>query len=342
MTDESPPAVFLISGPMAAGKSTVARLLAERFPRGVHLEGDVFRRAIVSGREDMTRDPSPEALAQLRLRYRLGAMAADAYADAGFTVALEDVAAGQELGEYRTLIRTRPCHVIVLAPSAAAVAAREAGRSTKAAGWSVEAFHAGFMATTPRVGLWLDTTDLTPEATVDAIMAGTSSTRDPIVVVDPDPAWPSRFEALAEPVRAVVADLGAAVEHVGSTAVPGLAAKPVIDIDVVVRRAADVPEAIERLRGLRYVYQGDKGIPGREAFLSPPGRPPHHLYVVVAGSRPHADHVAFRDHLRAHPETAAEYAQLKRALAERYGRDAAAYTDAKSAFIARALSVARS
>jgi Zeta toxin len=129
---EHRPAIYLITGPMAAGKSTVARLLAGRFERGVHVEGDVFRWSIVSGREEMTRDASPEALAQLELRYRLGAAAADAYFEAGFTVALEDVVAGPLLGDYQTMINGRPCHVIVLAPSRQAVAEREAGRERPA------------------------------------------------------------------------------------------------------------------------------------------------------------------------------------------------------------------
>jgi GrpB-like predicted nucleotidyltransferase (UPF0157 family) len=82
-----------------------------------------------------------------------------------------------------------------------------------------------------------------------------------------------------------VADLDAQVEHVGSTSVPGLAAKPIIDVDVVVASADDVPAAIERLRSRGYVYQGDKGIKGREAFLWPRGARPHHLYVVVREAR---------------------------------------------------------
>ena len=79
---------------MAAGKSTVARLLASRFDRSVHLEGDVFRRFVVSGREEMTPDATPEALEQLRLRYRLAAAAADVYFEAGFvtsTISLDEV-----------------------------------------------------------------------------------------------------------------------------------------------------------------------------------------------------------------------------------------------------------
>lgn len=337
------PAVYLISGPMAAGKTTVAHLLAARFERGVHLEGDVFRRSIVSGRAEPTPELSSEALEQLRLRYRLAAAAADGYAAAGFTVALEDVAVGPPLGEYRLLIRSRPCHVVVLLPSLAAVAARETGRDDKGYidGWTVEGHYSDFAGATPRTGLWLDTTDQTPEETVDAILAGTDSasatSREPIVVVEYDEGWPAQFEEIAQPIREALAPLGAKVEHVGSTSVPGLAAKPVIDIDAVLSSNADLARGIELLRDLGYVHQGDKGIPGREAFLWPPGSRRHHLYLVVGGNGPHRDHVEFRDHLRRDPETAREYAKLKRSLAERCREDRLAYEEGKSGFVSSVL-----
>ncbi|MDZ5446348.1 AAA family ATPase [Micromonospora sp. 4G57] len=85
------PAVVPITGIMAAGKSTVAELLARRVPRSVHLRGDVFRRMVVNGRAEMTAQPSEEAWRQLRLRYELAATVADRYAGAGFTVVLQDV-----------------------------------------------------------------------------------------------------------------------------------------------------------------------------------------------------------------------------------------------------------
>ena len=287
---ESEPVVHLIAGAAAAGRSAVAAALASRLPQAVHLDG-----------------------ASLPSR-RLAAEAVDAHYAEGSTVVLEDAVDPALLGEYRTMIRSRPCHVVVV--------------------FQADAHE---QATAPRIGIWLDTTAMTPEETVDEILAQTTTTRSPIVIAEHDPGWPALFERLAEPVRSAVAGLGAHVEHVGSTAVPGLAAKPIIDIDVVVRMAVDVPEAIERLRALGYLYQGDKGITGREAFLWPPGASVHHLYVVVEDGEPHRNHIGFRDRLRRDPCMAEEYAALKRGLADEHGADRLGYTEAKTAFVERTL-----
>jgi chloramphenicol 3-O-phosphotransferase len=169
-------AVFVLTGPSGAGKSTVARLLAERFPRGVHLEGDVFRRSIVSGRREMTPDAADEAVDQLRLRYRLATDATDAYFDAGFAVVLEDVIAGPMLPECLAFIRSRPLHVVVLMPRREIVAGREAARPTDGYDhWPLDALYDLFAADTPRLGLWLDTSEQTPEETVRAILESTGS-----------------------------------------------------------------------------------------------------------------------------------------------------------------------
>jgi chloramphenicol 3-O-phosphotransferase len=138
----------------------------------VYLESDFFRRSIVSGRVEMTPALAAEALAQLRLRYRLGAAAADAYRQAGFAVVWEDVVAGPLLEEAVDLVRSRPLHVVALLPSRTTVAEREAARET--AGyehWSVDELHGGFAEATPRLGLWIDSSEQTPEQTVDEILA---------------------------------------------------------------------------------------------------------------------------------------------------------------------------
>lgn len=153
-----------------------------------------------------------------------------------------------------------------------------------------------------------------------------------VEIVDYDPAWAERFRALAERTAAALGDVALAVEDVGSTSVPGLAAKPVIDLDVVVR-AGDVERAVQRLAAVGYVHRGELGVPGRHAFRPPPGDARRHLYVCVDGSPGLRDHLRFRDHLRAHPADAAEYAALKRRLAARHRDDPDASQRAKSAFI---------
>ncbi|MDA0232958.1 MAG: GrpB family protein [Chloroflexi bacterium] len=123
----------------------------------------------------------------------------------------------------------------------------------------------------------------------------------------------------------------------GSTAVPGLAAKPVIDIDVAVAVESDVPGAVRLLATLGYEHRGDRGIKGREAFWTPADAYPHHLYLVTAESRPFKRHMAFRDRMRADANAAREYATLKRVLAARFGADRLNYTEAKTEFIERIL-----
>ena len=156
---------------------------------------------------------------------------------------------------------------------------------------------------------------------------------DPVVIADYDPRWPAIFASLRDRLAAALGPLAVAIEHVGSTAVPGLAAKPIVDLDIVMASGEDLWAVIERLRLLGYDHQGDLGVPGREAFTSPPGGPPHHLYACPAGSPALARHLALRDRLRADPEAVAAYADLKRALAARFGRDRVGYTEAKTAFI---------
>jgi cytidylate kinase len=165
--------MVFISGISASGKSTVAELLARRFERGVHVRGDVFRRMIVSGREEMSTAPTRVALQQLGLRYRLGAATADTYFELGYSVVVQDVVLGPDLVSYANAIRSRPLVVVVLAPRPQVVARREAER--KKVGYrfgqhSIDDLCAVLRFETPRVGLWLDTSDQTPAETVEEIV----------------------------------------------------------------------------------------------------------------------------------------------------------------------------
>jgi chloramphenicol 3-O-phosphotransferase len=166
------PVLILVTGIMAAGKSTVAQLLAERLPRSVHLRGDVFRRMIVNGRAELGRDLSADARAQLALRQDLAIAAAGRYLDAGFDVVHQDIVLGASLARVVRAYAGRPLHVVVLCPSAATVASREAARAkTGYRGIAVDDLDRALREDTPRIGLWLDSSALTPDETAEAILA---------------------------------------------------------------------------------------------------------------------------------------------------------------------------
>jgi GrpB-like predicted nucleotidyltransferase (UPF0157 family) len=156
-----------------------------------------------------------------------------------------------------------------------------------------------------------------------------------VVVVPYDAEWPRRFAAEAERLRQVFGPELVAVHHIGSTAVPGLAAKPIIDIMPVVRRLEAADERAPAMRALGYEAMGEFGIAGRRYFRKGGDRRTHHVHVFRVGDPNVARHLAFRDYLRAHPEVAAAYGALKRELAARHPEDIEAYMDGKDAFVRR-------
>ncbi|MDD9963819.1 MAG: GrpB family protein [Gammaproteobacteria bacterium] len=160
-------------------------------------------------------------------------------------------------------------------------------------------------------------------------------------VVPYSETWPKTFQALKARLEPALGALCRRIEHVGSTSVPGLPAKPVIDIDVVIEEDDQLEDVIERLAAIGYAFEGDKGVPGRYAFASPPGLPDHHLYVCAEDAPELRRHLLFRDYLRRHPEEAAGYGELKRRLAKENPVDRVAYTDGKTGWIERALGMAR-
>jgi GrpB-like predicted nucleotidyltransferase (UPF0157 family) len=158
-----------------------------------------------------------------------------------------------------------------------------------------------------------------------------------IEVVAWSPAWAEQFEEVAAVLRAAVADVpGARVEHVGSTSVPGLAAKPILDIDVIVDRA-HVPSAVAALEGIGYAHRGDLGVADREAFRAPDRAPYRHVYVATAGALPLRNHLALRDVLRRDGDLRAAYDSVKRALADDPDMDMDAYLAGKSAVVHQVL-----
>jgi GrpB-like predicted nucleotidyltransferase (UPF0157 family) len=156
-----------------------------------------------------------------------------------------------------------------------------------------------------------------------------------------DPAWPGLFIELRDRVDAALTDVAHVTEHVGSTAVPSLAAKPIIDLDVVVPVEAAVASAIRALAAAGWQHEGDLGIAGREAFIPPADAAYHHLYVVVTGRQAHRDHIDLRDYLRSHPAAADRYGELKQRLAGLLRSDRAAYNAGKAELIADYLHRAR-
>ena len=156
---------------------------------------------------------------------------------------------------------------------------------------------------------------------------------DAVIIVEYNPAWPSEFIRLRDRAQAALGDVAVSIEHVGSTAVPGLPAKDLIDMVVVVESDDDVNKAIDRLQAIGYLARGNLGVEGREAFWWPEGEKRHHLYVSPTTSAELHAQVAFRDRLRADPVVARAYVALKRELAARHRNDRIAYTEAKTEFI---------
>jgi GrpB-like predicted nucleotidyltransferase (UPF0157 family) len=167
---------------------------------------------------------------------------------------------------------------------------------------------------------------------------------EPLVIHAYDPGWPGEFERLRQRALTVLGDLALAIEHVGSTAIPGLAGKPVIDLDIVVSSPEDVTVALDRLATVGYEREGRSGVvatvDGLTAMHWPPGERRHHLYIVIAGSRIHLERLAFRDYLRAHPEQTQRYGDLKLHAAHDAAGDWERYAQLKQEFVRRVLRAA--
>jgi len=149
-----------------------------------------------------------------------------------------------------------------------------------------------------------------------------------------DPAWPSHFQQVKAFLESGVGDPDCTIEHVGSTAIPGMMAKPVIDLDIVIGQGT-FPKVKERLEALGYAHRGDLGLPKREAFDLVDAEakaclPEHHVYVCEQGVHELRKHLAFRDFMRQHPQWRARLNRLKRELCVKHNNDRQAYIDGKA------------
>lgn len=161
--------------------------------------------------------------------------------------------------------------------------------------------------------------------------------RKKVIVLPYDPAWKDAFEEIKGEIEAALGDLILGVEHVGSTAVEGLSAKPCIDVDVVIQDYSVFAEVVRRLEAIGYSHEGDLGIRDREAFRysDKPHLLKHHLYVCPRDSRELHRHLTFRDFLRSHPEAAKQYGRVKERAAQLFPEDMDQYIAYKSPCIAR-------
>jgi GrpB-like predicted nucleotidyltransferase (UPF0157 family) len=161
----------------------------------------------------------------------------------------------------------------------------------------------------------------------------------PVEVVPYSPSWPQLFERVAADLRAALAHVpSAAVEHVGSTSVPGLAAKPILDIDVIVD-GDDMPAAMAAVASLGYAHRGDLGVTDREAFKAPDDDPRRNVYVCRRGTLNVRNHLAVRDVLRTRPDLREEYGAVKLELAADEAMDIDTYIAGKSAVLQKVLAV---
>ena len=167
----------------------------------------------------------------------------------------------------------------------------------------------------------------------------------PVRIVDYDPQWPIQYEVEKDRIFGVIGHIVVAIEHIGSTAVPGLGAKPIIDIMIAVHHLTDAEKCIESLKSISYEYvpEFEDSFPERRFFWKgPPKARKYHIHMVELTGDFWKRHLLFRDYLRSHPEVARKYHHLKKELAAKHGSDRDAYTDAKTSFIKSVEDKARS
>jgi GrpB-like predicted nucleotidyltransferase (UPF0157 family) len=333
-----PAMIIIINGPLGIGKTSVSWELLYRFERAAMLDGDYLgaiqpfeiydqeRTAYLGqtlvhmaawhkqhGYPDLVINyvfEQPEALARLRLR--LHPLDDEVYA---FRLTCAEA-------EMERRIRRR---------------AGAAGDNPANTAWELQRFRelvAIQEAAAQRgdLGLVVDTSTWSAAQVAEYIW---QNLHEAVRLLPYDPAWAAQYESERQQVAAALGDLAAEIHHVGSTAVPGLPAKPVIDLLVALPRLEQAAECIAPLAKLGYSFIDFAQNTDRRS--SAKASATHHLHVVELGSASYRDHLDFRDALRADPALRQAYANLKTGLAERYKEERARYSESKGAFITQAL-----
>ncbi len=154
-----------------------------------------------------------------------------------------------------------------------------------------------------------------------------------VEIVPYDAAWPARFSEIAHALKALLGDYVLDIHHIGSTSIPGMAAKPLIDIDVIMPTAANVIDACPLMEAAGYEPRGNRYDADIFAFMKRSATPRQRIYLCPEGHDTHHRRIQFRDYLRTHPQAASDYQALKLKLAEDFEYDGDGYTAAKAAFV---------
>jgi len=332
--------ILVVTGPPGAGKTTVSRLVAGSYERGVHLEADAFWSFIASG---YIVPWQPAAHEQNTVVADATHAAVVQFALGGYTVVLDGVVFPWSLERLvdRAWHEDVDVDYVILRPDRDACLRRGTTRighglvDPEPIGQLYDQF--------TNIGWYehhvLDTTADTPEETARRIVEGEHRPlieiigppeTEKLVLADSDTTWPARFEEQRARIIAALADVAVRVDHVGSTAVPDLPAKPIIDIQVSVPNADDESAYAPHLERAGYAMRVRE--PGHRMFRTP--ERDAHVHVCSAGGGWERRHLVFRDWLRTHPDDRDLYAEVKRRLLREAWPSMDAYAAAKSAVIA--------
>ena len=157
--------------------------------------------------------------------------------------------------------------------------------------------------------------------------------RGVVVLRTHNPLWGELFKQEKELISSVIADFLIDIQHIGSTVIPNIVAKPIIDIAVAIDSIDNIEKIIPPLENIGFIYRGEQGIPDRHLFVKGGENVRTHLHVMQKGHYEWDKHILFRDYLKKHPNDAKQYSELKQKLFLKYGNDREKYTDSKSDFI---------